>query len=158
MPSLREQQEEINRLTYVEEQWLAVEPCRVNEGAAYYNTIARSRSSHHHSTPNMSLVPLVYRKPRHYDSQGHNTFSNYNRRSQQYNKPEADHRRYSQVLPNTHNDSATVAINALESFSAKQALAQSTLNVIQESDGSGRESTFSWLDQVQLVAERTGRN
>ena len=54
------------------------------------------------------------------------------------------------------NDSATVVINALEYFSAKQVLAQSTLNAIQEFDGSDRESTLSWLVQVQLVAERTG--
>ena len=35
----------------------AEEPCRVNESAAYYNTVDRSGSSHHCSTPNMSPVP-----------------------------------------------------------------------------------------------------
>ena len=49
-----------------------------------------------------------------------------------------------------------MVINALESFSAEQALAQSTLNAIQEFDGSDRESTLIWLYQVELVAERTG--
>ena len=33
---------------------------------------------------------------------------------------------------------------------------KSTLNAIQEFDGSYKESTISWLDQVELVAERTG--
>ena len=41
-------------------------------------------------------------------------------------------------------------------FSAKQALVQATLNAIQEFNGSDRESTISWLYQVELVAERTG--
>ena len=35
-------------------------------------------------------------------------------------------------------------------------LAQSTLNVIYEFDGSNRESMLSWLGQVELVAERMG--
>ena len=56
MPSLREQQEEINRLTYVAEEWSAEEPHRTNEGTMYYNTIGRSISTCHCSTPNMSLV------------------------------------------------------------------------------------------------------
>ena len=48
-----------------------------------------------------------------------------------------------------------VVLNALENFSTKQALAQSTLNSIQEFDGSDREATIPWLDQVKLVTERT---
>ena len=64
----------------------------------------------------MSPVPLYYRQHRHYDSQGHNTYNNYDRKSQNYNRPEADHRGYSQTLPNKHNESATVVINALEYF------------------------------------------
>ena len=145
-PSLREQQE-INRLTYMEEQWSAEEAHRLNEGAAYYNTLGRSRSTCHCSTPSLSPVPLDYGQLRHYDSQGHNRYNNYNRRSKHYKRPEADHGRYSQALPNKNNDSATVVINVLESFSAKQALAQYTLNAIQEFNGSDRESTLSWLDQ-----------
>ena len=49
-----------------------------------------------------------------------------------------------------------VVLNAVENFSAKQALAQSTLNSIQEFDSIDREATIPWLDQVELVAERTG--
>ena len=41
-------------------------------------------------------------------------------------------------------------------MSAKQALGQSTLNSIQQFDESNREATIPWLDQVKLVAERTG--
>ena len=104
----------------------------------------------------MSMVPLDYRQHRHYNSQGHNRYNNYNRMSQHYNRPEADHRRYLQALSNTNNDSATVVINALESFSAKQVLAQFTLNAIQEFNGSDRETTLSWLDRMELVVERTG--
>ena len=70
-PLLGEQWEEINRLIYVAEQWLAEEPCRVQEGTTYYDTADRSRSPCHHSMPNMSPVPLDNRQHRHYDSQGH---------------------------------------------------------------------------------------
>ena len=38
----------------------------------------------------------------------------------------------------------------------KQALTQSMLNALQEYDRSDREATIPWLDQVELVAERTG--
>ena len=65
-------------------------------------------------------------------------YNNYDRRSQHYNRPEADHRRYLQALRNTNNNTTTVVINALESFSAKQAIAQSTLNAIKEFDGTDR--------------------
>ena len=48
-----------------------------------------------------------------------------------------------------------VVLNVLETFSANQALEQSTHNSIQEFDHD-REATISWSDQVELVAERTG--
>ena len=57
-PFLRQQEEDINKLTYVAEQWSAEEPCRINEGITHYNTIGRSRSTYHHSMPNMSPVSL----------------------------------------------------------------------------------------------------
>ena len=138
------------------EHWSAEESCRAQESTMYYHTMGRNRSSCYHSTPNMSLVPLDNRQYRHYDSQGHNRYSNYDRRSQHYNRPEADHRKYSQTLPHTYNDSGIVVINVLEAFSAKQALEQYMLNTIQEFNGSDGESTLTWLDQVELVAERTG--
>ena len=53
-PLLREQQEGINRLTYMTQ-----EPPMVQEGATYYNPIDRNRSSCHCSAPHMSPVPLT---------------------------------------------------------------------------------------------------
>ena len=61
-----------------------------------------------------------------------------------------------QHLANTENNSTSVVLNALESISGNQALAQSTFNSTQEFDGSNREATILWLDQVELVAKRTG--
>ena len=58
-------------------------------------------------------------------------------------------------MPNIDSNSTLVVLNALENLSAKQALAQSTLNSIQECKGSSREATILWLDQVELVAKRT---
>ena len=51
-----------------------------------------------------------------------------------------------------------VVLNALENFSAKQALAHSTLNSVQEFNGSDGEATIPCLDQIELVAERTNIN
>ena len=56
--SLREQQEEINMLAYVVEQWSLKELPRVQDGITCYKTVGRNRSSCQCSTPNMSLVPL----------------------------------------------------------------------------------------------------
>ena len=63
---------------------------------------------------------------------------------------------FTSFTKNTGNNSTNVVLNALETFSAKQALAQSTLNSMQEYDCSDRKVTIPWLDQVELVAERTG--
>ena len=52
-------------------------------------------------------------------------------------------------------------INALENFTAKisvQPLAQAAFGSIQEFDGNDKTSTIPWLDQVKLVAERTGND
>ena len=52
-------------------------------------------------------------------------------------------------------------INALENFTAKisvQPLAQAALWSIQEFDGNDKATTIPWLDQVKLVAERTGND
>ena len=67
-----------------------------------------------------------------------------------------DQRRYSNTYQNAYYNSTMVVLNALEKFSAKYALAQSTLNSIQEFDSSDREAPIPWLGQVELVAERTG--
>ena len=52
-------------------------------------------------------------------------------------------------------------INALETFTAKisvQPLTQTALGSIQEFDGNNKVATMPWLDQVELVAERTGND
>ena len=52
-------------------------------------------------------------------------------------------------------------INALEGVTGKssvQLLAQAALRSIQEFDGNDKTATIPWLDQVRLVAERTGND
>ena len=49
-------------------------------------------------------------------------------------------------------------INALENFTARISLqpsVQATLGSIQEFDGNDKAVTIPWLDQVELVGERT---
>ena len=70
LPSLREQEEGINRLTHVAQQCSTEELHRVSEGQIHYNNVCRGRLTHHHSTPNMSLVPQHYHHHRQYDRQG----------------------------------------------------------------------------------------
>ena len=50
-------------------------------------------------------------------------------------------------------------INVLEYFTAKvavQLLSQAALRSIQEFDGNDKVATVPWLDEAELVAERTG--
>ena len=52
-------------------------------------------------------------------------------------------------------------ITASENFTAKisvQPLAQAALVSIQEFDGNDKAATIPWLDQVELVVERTGND
>ena len=52
-------------------------------------------------------------------------------------------------------------INALENFTAKisvQLLALAVLGSIQEFDGNDKAAAIPWLDQVELVTERTGND
>ena len=59
------------------------------------------------------------------------------------------------IQQNIDNNNVSV-LNALENYSTKQVLTQSLLNALQEYDRSDREATIPWLDQVELVVERTG--
>ena len=104
----------------------------------------------------MAPVSQQYHHHRQHDIQGQWRYNHYNQRSQRCSRQEQDQRRYSHTLPNTDNNSTSVVLNAVEKLSAKQRLAQSTLNSIQEFDGNDMEATILWLDQVKLVAERTG--
>ena len=155
LPTFREQEEEIYRLTYVAQQWSTEEPQRVNEGQTHYSNVGRGRLAWHHSTLNMSPVPQHHHHHRQYDRQSQHRYNHYDKRSQHNGRQEQDERRYYNTYQNTDNNSTTVVLNVLECFSAKQALAQSTLNPIQEFGGSNRETTIPWLDQVELLAERT---
>ena len=104
----------------------------------------------------MSLLHQNYnRQYRYHDNQGQQRHSNYDRRSQQYNRQETDQRWYSQTSQHVDNNNVNV-LNALENYSTKQVLTQSMLNALQEYDRSDRKATIPWLDQVELVAERTG--
>ena len=76
---------------------------------------------------------------------------------QQYNRQEMDQGRYSQSSQNIGNNNVSV-LNALENYSTKQELTKSMFNILQEYDGSDRQATIPWLDQVELVAEGTGIN
>ena len=52
-------------------------------------------------------------------------------------------------------------INGLENFTAKmsvQPLVQVALRSSQEFDGNDKAATIHWLDQVKLVAEKTGND
>ena len=130
LPTLREQQKEIDRLTYMAQQCLTEESCRGSEGPTHYSYIGRGRSACHCSTPNMSVISKCHHHHRQYDRQGKHRYNHYDQRSQHNGREEQDERRYSNMYQNTDNNSTTVVLNALESFSAKQALAQSTLNAV----------------------------
>ena len=52
-------------------------------------------------------------------------------------------------------------INALENFTVKisvQPLAQAALGSIKDFEGNDKAATIPWLDQVELVVERTGND
>ena len=116
LPSLVEQQAEIDRLTYVTQQWLTEEPCRVSEGPTHYNNAGRGRSTCHHSTPNMSPVPQHYHHHRQYNRQEQYRYNHYYHSSQHHSRQEPDQRRYLHTLLNTDNNSTSVVLNALENF------------------------------------------
>ena len=119
LPSLAEQQVEIDRLTYVAQQWSTEEPYRVSEGPGYYSNIGRGRSAHHCSIPNMSPVPDHHHHHRQYDRQVQHRYNHYYQRSQHNGRQKQEGRRYSNTYHNTDNNSTMVVLNALESFTAK---------------------------------------
>ena len=150
--SLKDQEAEIGRLTNVASQWSTGEPCRADN---IYVKNNRHWSARHQSTQNMSLVTQNYKRQYMYnDNHRQQRHGHYDRRFQQYNRQEINQRRYSQNPQNANNNNVYV-INALENDSTKQALIQSTLNALQEYDGSNREASIPWLDQVELITENT---
>ena len=77
----------------------------------------------------------------------------FDRRPEFYDRQVTDQRMVSQSWQN--NDNNTNFLTALEGYSTRQALAQTSLNSIQEYDGSNREVTIPWSDHIELVAEKT---
>ena len=89
----------------------------------------------------------------------------YHDRKFQYNhRQEPDQRRYShasQALPSHNNDPTSIVSSALENFTAQwlgQPLAHAAPGSIQEFDGDDKAATIPWLDQVELVLEKTGND
>ena len=47
-------------------------------------------------------------------------------------------------------------LTILDSYSTRQTLAQTSLNSLQEYDGSNKDMTIEYLDHIEMVAEKTG--
>ena len=92
----------------------------------------------------MSLVTQNYNGQHvHGGSQGGQIHS-FDRRPEFYNRQVTDQRRFSQSWQNYDNN--TNFLTALEGYSTRQAITQTSLNLIQEYDGSARETTILSLD------------
>ena len=63
--------------------------------------------------------------------------------------------RFSQPMP--YQEAGINLMSALEGYSSWQVLMQSTVNFIQEFDGTDREATILWLDHVKAIV-KTGFN
>ena len=150
------------------QQWSAKGPCHYNQVPASYNkdrfhtNTVRGRSVRPCSTPNMSTVPNN-RMSRHLDDLEQQRYGYHSRRFQHNCRQEPDQKRYlytSQALSHHANtDTTSIMLNALENFSAEfsmQPLGQTAPGSIQEFDRKDKATTIPWLDQVKLVAERTG--
>ena len=106
----RDQQAEIDRLTSVAAQWLTGS----HVGLITQTSTTTDTNLQDITVPQISLVPQNYSRQHMYnDNQGEQRHSNYDRRSQQYNRQEADQRRYPQNLQHVGNNNVNV-LNALE--------------------------------------------
>ena len=66
-------------------------------------------------------------------------------------------RKFSHSSQNNNNSSSnTNFLTILEGYSNRQALAQISLNSLQEYDGTNIDITIQWLDHIKMVAEKTG--
>ena len=105
----------------------------------------------------MSPVPQHYHHHRQYEKQGQHRYGHYDRRFHHHSRQEL---RPKEVFQHFAKYRQQFNISSLKCFrkyfQQNSILAQSTFNSIQEFDGSNREATIPWLDQVKLVAERTG--
>ena len=62
--------------------------------------------------------------------------------------------RFSQ--PTTCCNSGVTIVNALDSYSSRQVLTQTVMNLIQEFDKTNQEATIPWLDHIKGVTKKTG--
>ena len=102
---------------------------------------------------------------RHFDELEQQRYDYHDSRLQHICRQEPDQRGYlytSQASSNhVNNDTTYIMLNALENFSANismQLLAQAVLGSIQEFDWKDKAATITWLNKVELVAERTGND
>ena len=101
---------------------------------------------------------------RHFNDLDQHIYGYHDRRFQHKCRQEPEQRRYShasQASSNHNNDPTSTVLIALENFTAKvsvQPLAHAALWPIQEFDGNNKAATIPWLEQVELVAERTGND
>ena len=66
-------------------------------------------------------------------------------------------RRFSYFSQNSYNDSDnTKNLTILYSYSTRQALAQTSLNFVQEYNGNNKNMTIQWLYHIKMVVEKTG--
>ena len=78
----------------------------------------------------------------------------WDRRPESHNRQVNDPGRFFQPSPNYTNNPSFCP--GFEGYSARQALAQSSLNSINEYNGSDREATIPCLNCIELVAEKIG--
>ena len=161
------QQAEIKRLTQVAQQWSTEGLHQYNKAPPHYNQIGlaqingRGRSIQPLSTQNMLPVLHSSRIPRGFDELEQQRYGYHDRRFQHNHRQEPDKRRNSHVSSNAKNDSTSIMINALENFTVQisvSLLVKAALGAIQEFNGNDKVATIPWLDQVELVAERTGND
>ena len=142
--SIQVQQQEINRLTNLAAQWSAGDQWRVENN---YNA-HRHRYTHNCSTPNMSPVVPNQNDHIHYDNQGW--------QGNHFDWQVPKQRRFPQASYNPNNTNNPTFLHVLDSYSSKQVITQTTLNVIPEYDGTDKAATLPWLDHIEMVAENTG--
>ena len=62
--------------------------------------------------------------------------------------------RFARAAP--YHNAGIKLITALEGHSLQQVLMQMTMNSIQKFDGTNKEATIPWLDNIKAVAKKTG--
>ena len=98
--------------------------------------------------PNMSPVVPNYNDHYHYNSQSW--------QGNHFDQQVPEQRRFPQSLYNPTNVNNPNFLHVLHGYSSKQTITQTTVNSIQEYDGSNMDATIPWLDPIEMVAGNTG--